>query len=127
MSTQITVTLPDHVARRVSEWAAFTRQDVTDMVTTAIDIGLPELTSPQATPVDQLDDASIMALTEVKLDAESNERLDALLRKQREASLDEAERTELSGLMQQYHELWVRQAQALAEAVRRGLRPPLSA
>jgi hypothetical protein len=46
--------------------------------------------------------------------------------KQREGELNNAERKELLSLMQQYHETWVRQAQALSEAVRRGLRPPLA-
>jgi hypothetical protein len=28
-------------------------------------------------------------------------------------------------LMQIYHQLWIRQSEALAEAIKRGLRPPL--
>ena len=52
-------------------------------------------------------------------------RLTELLEKQRESLLTESERPELLALMQIYDQLWVRQSEALAEAVRRGLRPPL--
>jgi hypothetical protein len=48
-----------------------------------------------------------------------------LLEKQREGTLTESERPELLALMHVYEQLWVRQSEALAEAVRRGLRKPL--
>ena len=40
--------------------------------------------------------------------------------------MTEVERNELAALMQVYHECLVRKAQALREAVRRGLREPLA-
>lgn len=126
MSEQITITLPDRIAKRINEWATFSQQDVTEMVATAIDVGLPELSGTQSTPITALDDTAILELTEVNLDESTGERLDKLLVKQREGELTNAERKELLSLMQQYHEMWVRQAQALSEAVRRGLRPPLA-
>ncbi len=54
-------------------------------------------------------------------------RLNLLLEKQREGELIEREHQELLALMQVYDHLWVRQSEALAEAVRRGLRTPLNA
>ena len=53
-------------------------------------------------------------------------RLSGLLERQREGMLTESERPELLALMQVYNQLWIRQSEALAEAVRRGLRKPLS-
>jgi len=52
-------------------------------------------------------------------------RLSELLGKQREGELTESERSELLALMQVYNQFWIRQSEALAEAVRRGLRRPL--
>ncbi len=122
---QVTITLPNHIAKRVNAWAMFAQQDITDMLTTAIDVGLPELSSTPAKPVEALDDAALLVLTTAKLDTTAGYRLDKLLVRQREGVLTDVERPELLSLMQQYHELWIRQAQALAEAVRRGLLPPL--
>jgi hypothetical protein len=44
----------------------------------------------------------------------------------REATLTTPEQAELFALIQVYQQLWVRQSEALAEAVRRGLRAPLT-
>jgi hypothetical protein len=123
MSEQITITLPDRIAKRINQWAEFSQQDVTEMVTTAIDVGLPELSGKQTVPIKDLNDAALMELTQVKLDEPTGARLNNLLTKQREGELNDAERKELLSLMQQYHEMWVRQAQALSEAVNRGLYP----
>jgi hypothetical protein len=48
-----------------------------------------------------------------------------LLDRQQAGRLSEAARSELAALMQIYHENLVRKAQALSEAVRRGLLGPL--
>jgi hypothetical protein len=127
MTTRVTITLPDALAKRVADWAIFAQQDVIDILATAIDVGLPELATKQTAPVEALDDAALLALAEARLDASAGARLDDLLASQREGVLTATERPDLLALMQQYHELWVRQAQALAEAVRRGLRSPLDA
>jgi hypothetical protein len=56
---------------------------------------------------------------------EQDRRLSVLLQKQQERVLSAAEQTELLLLMQVYQEGVLRKAQALREAVRRGLRTPL--
>jgi hypothetical protein len=53
-------------------------------------------------------------------------RLDQLVAKQEETTLTAQEQAELLALMQVYQQLWARQSEALAEAVRRGLRAPLT-
>jgi hypothetical protein len=52
-------------------------------------------------------------------------RLSELLHRQQAGILTEAERPELTSLMELYQTQLLRKAQALREAVRRGLRPPL--
>ena len=66
-----------------------------------------------------------MELTELQMVPEQDRRLSVLLQKQQERVLSAAEQAELVMLMQVYQEgLW-RKAQAIREAVRRGLHAPL--
>ena len=72
-----------------------------------------------------LPDHEVLALSQLQMPPEQGERLGELLARRRERELAESERPELLALMQIYERLWVRQSEALAEAVRRGLRGPL--
>jgi len=86
----------------------------------------PAYTAPDLErPITSLSDQEVLALTRLQMPRESGQRLGELLEKQREGELAEDERFELLALMQIYEQLWVRQSEALAEAVRRGLREPL--
>jgi pyruvate-formate lyase len=73
-----------------------------------------------------LSDEAVLKLCEIQMDATQGRRLSHLSQQQRERSLTHEEHHELLTLMQTYNHLWVRQSQALAEAVRRGLREPLA-
>jgi hypothetical protein len=75
--------------------------------------------------VTSLSDEEVLALTELQMVPEQDRRLSALLQKQQEEALSAPERAELFALMQVYQEGILRQAQALREAVWRGLRAPL--
>jgi hypothetical protein len=66
-----------------------------------------------------------LALTELQMLPAQDRRLSALLQKQQAQALSDPERAELLALMQVYQEGLLRKAQALREAVRRGLRMPL--
>jgi len=68
-----------------------------------------------------LADAEVLALTSLELPLDQDARLSALLERQQAGTLDEAERRELGTLMQCYQEGLLRKAQAMEEAVRRGL------
>jgi hypothetical protein len=57
--------------------------------------------------------------------AAEDQRLSILLHQQQAGSLTDAERPELTALMQAYQQQLLLKAQALREAVRRGLRGPL--
>ncbi len=76
-------------------------------------------------PITALSDHEVLALSQLQMPPQQGQRLGELLARQREGELAEGERPELLALMQIYERLWVRQSEALAEAVRRGLRGPL--
>ena len=69
---------------------------------------------------------SVLALSRLELPPTQDRRLSALLEQQQAGTLTDAERGELLTLMQAYQEGLLRKAQALQEAVRRGLREPLA-
>ena len=86
-------------------------------------IGTPPIEAP---PVAALSDTEVLTLAQVQMPPQQGQRLDQLLAKQGETTLTTQEQAELLALMQIYQQLWVRQSEALAEAVRRGLRAPLT-
>ena len=60
------------------------------------------------------------------MEPEADYRLSALLDQQQARELTDLERAELAVLMREYEINLLRRSQAMAEAVRRGLRPRLS-
>lgn len=75
--------------------------------------------------VTSLTDEEVLGLAELQMLPAQGRRLSALLQKQQAQELSVPERTELLALMQVYQEGLLRKAQALHEAVRRGLRTSL--
>ncbi len=84
-----------------------------------------QLTINLEQPVSLLSDEDVLTLSNIQMKATQGRRLSKLLKKRREGALVEGERLELLALMQVYNQLWIRQSEALAEAVRRGLRKPM--
>lgn len=126
MSVQVMVALPDPVYRRAVSLARLTSQDVPELLADTIEISLPSvMTLEGAHPVRELSDASVLALADSQMEPDLDKRLSVLLGKQQDGDLLEVERRELAALMQAYQEGLLRKAQALAEAVRRGLMEPL--
>jgi hypothetical protein len=127
MAPQVVVTLQDEVYRRVERLAQLTSRDVADLLADTITLSLPALDasmeSGQAVTV--LSDEAVLALTALQMPPAQDRRLSTLLQRQQARELSTAERTELLALMQSYEEGLLRRAQALQEAVRRGLRAPL--
>jgi hypothetical protein len=72
-----------------------------------------------------LSDEQVLALCKAKMQPSQGHRSSELLKAQQEGKLGESERLELLALMQVYDQLWIRQSEALAEAVRRGLQEPM--
>jgi hypothetical protein len=127
MATRVVVTLQDDVYRRVERLAQLTRRDVADLLADTITLSLPALdVSTEPVPaVTALSDEEVLALTALQLPPAQDRRLSTLLQQQQAQDLSAPERTELFALMQLYEEGLLRKAQALREAVRRGLRAPL--
>jgi len=72
-----------------------------------------------------LADSEVMALTQMQMPPDQDDRLSLLLYKQQAETIAEEERAELSALMEIYKEGLLRKARALKEAVKRGLMQPL--
>jgi len=128
MSTQITITLPDEVYHRVERLAQLTSRNIADVVTDAIKLSIPavSLQNELIESVSALSDEQVMALTQLQMEPEQDQRLSDLLDHQQEGIITETEQIELSNLMQIYQEGLLRKATALKEAVQRGLREPLN-
>ena len=127
MSTQVTLTLPDQLYEHARRWATITQRDLSETLTDALTVVLtPVYTTPRLErPVSSLPDEDVLALSKTQMRPAQGRRLSELLEEQREGVLIESEHPELLALMQVYDQLWIRQSEALAEAVHRGLRKPL--
>lgn len=126
MSTQVILELPDELYEHAQQWAAITQQELSATLTDALSLVLTPLLVSNEPSVTDLSDEEVLAMTKARLTPMQGRRLSELLYKQRELILSEVERAELVSLMHHYHHLWLRQSEALAEAVERGLRSPLT-
>jgi hypothetical protein len=127
MSTQVVVTLPDDVYRRVERLAHLASRDVADVVADTLALSLLPVGLP-AEPVrvvTELPDEELLELVDLQMPPAQDQKFSRLLQKQQEGQLSDIERSELLSLMQLYQDGLLRKAQALREAVRRGLREPL--
>jgi len=124
---EITLQLSDKLYEQARQWAAITQQELDDALTDALSVVLtPVYTSPELEkPVASLSDEELLAQSQAQMATSQGQRFSQLLRQQREDNLSEEEHRELFALAQLYQRLWLRQSEALAEAVRRGIRPPL--
>lgn len=128
MTVRVMVDLSDDVYRRAESLALVTRRKVSEVLADTIEISLPAISGrPRLNrSVADLTDQRVLALTNLQMDPDQDKRLSVLLNKQQAGQLTEAERSELWALMQVYQEQLLQKAQALSEAVRRGLREPLT-
>ena len=104
-----------------------TQRDLSETLTDALTIVLtPVYSAPELEgPVANLPNEELLALTKLQMKPAQGQRFSELLKKQREGLLNESERLELLALGRIYEQFWLRQSEALAESVRRGLRQPL--
>jgi hypothetical protein len=77
--------------------------------------------------ISRLSDTKVLALADAKMDPIQNRRLGELQAKGKAVGLSTDEWHELMALMQIYQSGQLHKSEALAEVVRRGLKPPLSA
>jgi hypothetical protein len=127
VSVQLTLTLPEHIYQRAQRLAELTGREVPEIIADALGSLLPLV--PQiatSTPVEALSDEAVLALTDLQMEGPYEDRLSTLLEQQQAGDLNELEQLELDALMRVYDIGTLRKAQALAEAVKRGLREPLA-
>jgi hypothetical protein len=128
MSTKVTVTLPDDVYYQAEQFAQMTNVKVADVLKDAIELSLlpvsPKLST--AEPISEMSDEEVLKLTKLQMKSAEDRRLSSLVDRRQKGKLTEAERVELLTLMQAYQSGLLREAQALSEAVRRGLLEPMT-
>jgi hypothetical protein len=127
MSTQVVVTLPDDLYHRAERLAQLTSREVAEVLADTIALSLTSVSSQptSVTPVTELTDEEVLSQAEIQMAPGQDRRLSTLLHRQQAGKLSDMERSELLALMQVYLDRLLRKAQALREAVRRGLREPL--
>jgi hypothetical protein len=123
MSTEVTVTLPDDVFRRAEHLASLTHRDVEEVLADALRLSLAPIAAEAVSPppVSSLADDEVVALANSRMKKAQDRRLVLLQRKLGAGALRDEERSEFQGLMHAYLDGLLRKAQALREAVRRGL------
>lgn len=120
MSEQVTLDLPNELARNAREVAERTHRRVEDVLLEWLGRAAKEI------PVEELPDEQVLVLADTQLSNEQQIELSNLLTHQREGALDDSGRARLDALMSVYRRGMVRKAQALQVAVSRGLRPALT-
>ena len=124
---EVTLQLPDQLYEQAKQWAAITQQDLNTALTDALSVILtpihvdPELDKPIAS----LSDQELLKQVEIEMAPEQGQRLNRLMEQQRDGTISEDEHRELYSLFHLYQRLWLRQSEALAEAVSRDLRAPM--
>ncbi|MBC8443472.1 hypothetical protein H8D79_01965 [PVC group bacterium] len=119
MTEQVTIEVPERVVRQATRVAARRHGRMEDVLAEWIE------RAADGTSVEELGDEDVLALSELQLSEEQGAALTDLLAENREGSLGSDEKRRLSDLMQRYEQGMLRKAQALREAVGRGLREPL--
>jgi hypothetical protein len=124
----VTVSLPDEVYQRAEHLAELTGCDLPALLADTLAASLSLLGDVPANDasLSTASDAEVLALSQMTMAPDQDERLSELLDRQQAGELRAEERVELLGLMQMYQEGTLRKAQGLREAVRRGLREPLA-
>lgn len=129
MGRTVVLDLPEELAERAEYLARLSRRRVDDVLADRLSFLLPPLDVPseqlEYSPILDLSDEQILALAQSQMDPVQNTRLRQLQEQRGRELLSPAEQAELLALWQIYEVGSLRKAEALAEAVRRGLQSPL--
>jgi len=120
MAEIVTLQLPETLAQRAKEIAAFTHRRLEDVLVEWIDRAITEL------PLESLPDEQVLDLCNMQMESEQQELFSELLSRNQEGQLSDTEVSQLDELMQVYRRGLVRKARALKVAVERGLKPALN-
>ena len=120
MNSTVTLQLPTQSITHATVLANHTNRRLEDVLVEWIDQAAAKI------PVQALPDEQVMALVNLQLSPHDQNAFSQLLAQNREGALSASQKTELDQLMKRYRRGMVRKAQALNEAVSRGLMPPLN-
>jgi predicted DNA-binding protein len=121
MTAQITLNLPDEVYQQAELLAQQGHRTVSEILVETLE----KVLLPTAKPVSALSDSEVITQTQLRLQPVQEQRLSELLDRQQSGTIAFVELAELQALIHIYETRLLRQAQALNEAVRRGLLEPL--
>jgi hypothetical protein len=123
MGIQVTVDLPSTLYRQAQQLARLTEREIEEVLISTLEMSLPiVLAEAEADiPVSSLSDADILAITELDVD---QQRMRSLIDKQKANTLTPVEQFELQNLFRVSEISLRRRAQALTEAIKRGLHSP---
>ena len=125
MSTQLTLDLPENLVARAQTIARRAGTSVNDLLAENIELSLKPWGAVVEGDIHQCGDEEVLNACGLELSMEDDRRLTELLQQQQAETLLGHEQAELASLMQVYQEGLARKAEALREAVRRGLRGPV--
>lgn len=121
-----TIAISDKTYQRAEKLARLIRRDVDEILTMLLEVSLP--LTPEINidrPITDLSDSETMALCRLQMQPDSDKRHSELLAFQKERDLRDTEQIELDALTRVYEIGLLYKAQAMAEAVKRGLIEPL--
>ena len=121
MSTQLTLDLPENLVARARTIAQRAGQSVNELLAESIELSLKPWGTALEGDIHQCGDEEVLKACDLELVVEDDRLLTELLQRQQAETLSVHEQAELASLMQVYQEGLVRKAEALREAVRRGL------
>ncbi len=124
MPTQVVLTLPDNLYHSAEQLAAGAQQPVQQVLTDVLSNALGGWTVTEP-PLQMLPDEQLLALCDSQMEPRQSERVSELLNKQQAGTLTASELPELWALARIYELGQLQKAEALAEAVKRGLRLPV--
>lgn len=124
MTGQVTLNLPEKVLRSAEVWAKRLGRPVDAFLADTIShsLGPTGEAFDEDVPVEQLSDKQVLETADSQMPPGQDQRLSELLYRQQARLLIPEERNELAALMRCYEIGLLRKAQAMAEAVQRGLR-----
>ncbi|MDH6056048.1 MULTISPECIES: hypothetical protein [Nodulariaceae] len=130
MTIPITINLPESLAASVQRLGEATAREISDVLLDTLEIVLPTLDNLSEMSINSniadISDQEVLELANLKMDVVQNQRLGELQAKGKNTGLTAGERYELLILMSLYQMGQLRKSEGLAEAVKRGIKTPLS-
>jgi hypothetical protein len=130
MTIPITINLPESLAASIQRLGEATAREISDVLLDTLEIVLPTLDNLSEMSINSsipdISDEEVLELANLKMDVVQNQRLGELQAKGKNTGLTAGERYELLILMSLYQMGQLRKSEGLAEAVKRGIKIPLS-